>query len=296
MRALSLFALMALATNARADSEALAILKNAIAHENDKQVLTESLAGIEKLIAKRDKDPEAHYARGWVLSRLARRDEAVVEYDKALAIAPKFADAAYNAGVVLADQKKEKEAISHFEKALAIDPKYVDAAYDAGQIYYNQKDFKHAAERWATAQKLAPEDFQIAKKLVQAHNALGNDAEAAKARDNVFALWKAGKAGSNKEFVFDQFDVGTHRVFACETFDTSGDLAYVYRFDVTANGKAVGSVNLETSVVIREQGLPFLLGMDKDGTHSQLGTMFKKLPTYKELKPLVVDAIKLAFP
>jgi len=172
-------------TNARAESEAIAILKNAIAHEKDPQVLADSLAGVDKVIAKNAKDPDAHYARGWVLSRLARRDEAVVEYDKALALDPKLADAAYNAGVVLTDLKKEKEAIAHFDKAFAIDPKHVDAAYNAGQGYYNVKDFRHAAERWTAAQKLAPDDFQIAKKLVQVHHALGKDADAAKARDAV---------------------------------------------------------------------------------------------------------------
>jgi tetratricopeptide (TPR) repeat protein len=287
---------LAMTTNAHADSEAIAILKNAIKHEKDKQVLADSLAAIEKVIAKNDKDPEAHYARGWVLSRLERRDDAVVEYDKALAIDPKFADAAYNAGVVLADLKKEKEAIARFDKALAIDAKHVDAAYNAGQGYYNQKDYKHAAERWVAAQKLAPDDFQIAKKLVQAYIALGKDVDAAKARDEVFALYKAGKVGKAKDFVFDQFDVGTFHIYAYEAFDTSGDLAYVYRFDVTDNNKPIGSVNLETSAVIREQGLPFLLGMDKGGTHSQLGKNFKKLPAYKELKPMVADAIKAKFP
>jgi tetratricopeptide (TPR) repeat protein len=286
---------IAMTTNARAESEAIAILKNAIAHETDKQVLADSLAGVDKVIAKNDKDPDAHYARGWVLSRLARRDEAVVEYDHALALDPKLADAAYNAGVVLTDLKKEKDAVARFDKAFAIDPKHVDAAYNAGQGYYNLKDYKHAAERWNAAQKLAPDDFQIAKKLVQVHHAVGDDAAAAKARDAVFALWKAGKAGKNKDYVFDQFDVGTNHVFAYETFDTSGDLAYVYRFDVTANDKRLGSVNLETSAAIREQGVPYLLGMNKGSTHSQLGKMFNKLPTYKELKPLVVDAIKTKF-
>jgi tetratricopeptide (TPR) repeat protein len=230
-----------------------------------------------------------------VLSRLERPADAVAEYDQALALDPKFSDAAYNAGVVLGGLKKEKEAVVYFDKALAIDPKFVDAAYNAGQGYYNLKDFAHAAERWRTAEKAAPDDFAVARKLVQVYHALHKDAEAAKARDKVFALYKAGKAGGAKDFVFDQFDVGSHHVYAAETFDTSGDLAYVYRFDVADNDKRLGNVNLETSAGIREQGMPYLLGMDKAGTHSQLGKVFKTLPSYKELKPLVVDAIKAKF-
>jgi tetratricopeptide (TPR) repeat protein len=287
--------MLAMTSSVHAESEVRTILDRAIKNERDRKVLDESLAAIDQLLAKNTKDPEAHYARGWVLSRLERPAEAVAEYDQALAIDPKFADAAYNAGVVLGGLKREKEAVAYFDKALAIDPKFADAAYNAGQGYYNLKDFARAAERWIAAEKQAPEDFAVAKKLVQAYHALHKDAEAARARDKVFALHKAGKAGRAKDFVFDQFDVGNHHIYASETFDTSGDLAYVYRFDVADNDRGIGSVNLETSAVIREQGLPYLLGMDKGGTHSQLGKTFRTLPTYKALKPLVIDAIKAKF-
>ena len=287
--------ILAMTSSAHAGSEARAILDKAIQAERDKQVLDDSLAALDRLLAKNPRDPEGHYARGWVLSRLARPADAVAAYDQALALDPKLADAAYNAGVVLGGMKQAKAAVGYFDKALAIDPKFVDAAYNAGQGYYNLKDFAHAAERWTAAERNAPDDFAIAKKLVQAYHALGKDAEAAKARDKVLALHKAGKAGKVKDFVFDQFDVGRHHVYASETFDTSGDLAYVYRFDVEDGGKLVGSINLETSAVLREQGMPYLLGMDKGGTHAQLGKLFKTLPSYKELRPLVVDAVKAKF-
>jgi tetratricopeptide (TPR) repeat protein len=286
----SLLLVLAMTTMAHAESDAIPILKNAIAHDKDPKILADALTAVDGVIAKNGKDADAHYARGWLLSRLGKPDDAVVAYDKALQLDPKLADAAYNAGVVLGSLHREKDAIAHFDRALAIDPKHVDAAYNAGQGYYNLKDFHHAAERWATAAKLAPDDFQIAKKLVQVEHAVGNDGTAA--REHVFALRKAGKAGSAKDYVFDQFDVGAHHIYASETFDPGGDLAYVYRFDVTDNDKKLGSVNLETSAVIREQGIPYLLGMDKGGTHSQLGKSWKKLPSYKELKPLVVEAIK----
>jgi len=288
-----LLVVIAMTTSAYADSDAISILRNAIAHEKDTKVLQDSLTAIDAVIAKTAKDPDAYYARGWLLSRLGKPEDAVTAYDHALALDPKLADAAYNAGVVLGTLHRDKESIVHFDKALAIDPKHVDAAYNAGQGYYNVKDFHHAAERWGTAAKLAPDDFQIAKKVVQVEHAVGNDAAAA--RDHVFALWKAGKAGSAKDYVFDQFDVGAHHIYASESFDAGGDLAYVYRFDVTDADNKLGSVNLETSAVIREQGIPYLLGMDKGGTHSQLGKVFKRLPPYKELKPLVIDAIKAKF-
>lgn len=280
-------------TSARAESEAVGILKTAIEHDKDSKILADALARIDALLVKTPKDPDAHYARGWLLSHTGKLEDAVVEYDKALALDPKLGDAAYNAGVVLGNLKREKEAVAHFDKAFAIDPKNVDAAYNAGQGYYNMKDFRHAKERWMAAAHLAGDDFQIAKKLVQTEHALGNTATSE--RERVFALWKAGKAGGAKDYVFDQFDVGKHHVFAYETFAPSGDLAYVYRFDVTDGDTKLGSVNLETSAVIREQGVPYLLGMDKAGTHSQLGKVFKTLPAYTALKPQVIEAIKAKF-
>ena len=287
--------MLAFASGVRADTDVKAILDNAIQHEHDKKVLEESLASLDQWLVKHSEDPDGHYARGWVLAHIGRPADAVVAYKRALVLHPKFADAAYNAGVVFGGQKKDREAIVYFDKAFAIDPSLVDAAYNAGQSYYNIKDFAHAAARWSAAQKLAPDDFAVAKKLVQAYRALGKDADAARAREKVLALYKEGKAGSAKDFVFDQFDVGSRHVYAAETFDTSGDLAYVYRFDVMLDGNRLGSVNLETSAVIREAGVPYLLAMDKGGTHSQLGKSFKTLPAYKELRPLVVATIKAKF-
>jgi len=110
----------------------------------------------------------------------------------------------------------------------------------------------------------------------------------------VFALRMSSRdpnVASLKDYVCDQFEVCKRKVFAAETFDTSGDLAYVYRFDVYDGKQRLGSVNLETSAVIREMGTPYLLGMDKPGVHSELGLGWKTLPAYKDLKPLVVKAI-----
>jgi tetratricopeptide (TPR) repeat protein len=278
---------------APAESPAVEILKRAIA--GDRSVRVQSLAEVEALLARNGKDADAHYARGWILSRLDRGEDAVKAYDRAFALDPTLAAAAYNAGVVLSSAlHRDKDAVAHFDRAFKADPQLTDAAYNGGQGYYNLKDFRTAAERWQAAAALAPDDFETAKKLVQAYRALGDEANASRWRDRVFALRMTSRDPSVaklKDYVFDQFEVGKHKVFAAETFDTSGDLAYVYHFDVYDGSQRLGSVNLETSAVIREMGTPYLLGMDKPGVHSQLGQAWKTLPAYKDLKPLVVKAI-----
>ncbi|HWU90696.1 MAG TPA: tetratricopeptide repeat protein [Kofleriaceae bacterium] len=285
--------------HAEPDGEAIAILKVAMAKEKDRAALDQALAELDALVAKRPKDAEAHYARGWVLSRLERPDPAVAAYDKAFELDKKLADAAYNAGVVLARSGKGRDAAVRFDRALAADPKHVDAAYNAGQSYYDAKQFAKAAERWTTAAKLAPDDFNAAKKLVQAYMALGKDAEAAKAREKVLALKQAAKdpqLAKLSSWVFDQFDVGKYHIYVYEAFDTSGDLAYVYRFQVTEHDRPLGSVNLETSAVIREQGVPFILGMDKGGTHTSFSDKtWKTMPTYRIVKAEAIKKIAASF-
>jgi len=301
----SLFVLVALVMFAgpamaeEKDSEGIALLRGAMEKENDPAALADSLAKLDDLVKREPKQADAQYARGWVLSRLGKTDDAVAAYDKAIVLDKRLADAAYNAGVILARAGKQKDAVARFDKALVADPKHADAAYNAGQGYYDLKQFAKAAERWSTAQQLAPDDFNTAKKLVQAYTALGKTAEAAKARDKVFALKKAATDPGlvrMKSYVFDQFDVGKHHIFVYEAFDTSGDIAYVYQFQVTEADKPIGSVNLETSAVIREQGVPFILGMDKGDKHSTFGDKtWKTLPAYKDIKAIAIAKIKASF-
>ena len=283
---------------AAADGKAQAILERAIANEKQLGELDKALSELDTLLARSPRDADAHYARGWVLSHQGKDEPAIAAYDRAFAIDKTLADAAYNAGVVLARLGRSKDAADHFDRALVANPKLVDAAYNAGQSYYEQKKFAKAAERWRAAATLAPDDFQIAKKLVQVYVALGDDAKAAKARDTVYMLWRSAKdpaISKLRSYVYDQFEVDRFRVYAYEAFDVSGDLAYVYQFTVTDKDKVVGSVNLETSAASREQGVPYLLGMDKAGSHTSLGVTWNRLPDYRTLKAEATKAIKARF-
>jgi len=96
--------------------------------------------------------------------------------------------------------------------------------------------------------------------------------------------------------VLDQFDVGRYRIYVHETFDTSGDLAYVYQFKVTERDRPLGSVNLETSAVIREQGVPYILGMDKGDKHTSFSDKtWKTKPAYKVVKAEATRKIEANF-
>ena len=59
---------------------------------------------------------------------------------------------------------------------------------------------------------------------------------------------------------------------------------------VISEGDILRTVNLESSAVIRELGVRYILGGDEDGVHSTYGPSWKELPDYGELKRLVVLA------
>lgn len=286
---------LALVARAAADpkSEALVIFERAIASEKNPKALLAALEEVDALIVKNAKDSDAHYVRGWILSRGKNTAEAVAAYDKAYELDNRLADAAYNAGVVLGRSGDARQAIVRFERALKTNPKHVDAAYNAGQSYYDLGEFKEAAAKWEIAAKLSPEDFQIAKKLVQSYVALGKPPLVKKARDRVFAMWRTGKS-TDKSYVYDQFAVGKYRVYVHELFDTSGDV--IWQAKVALKDKVVGSVNLETSAELRGKGTPYILGVDKDGEHFVIAeSTWKSLPDYAVFKPLITKTVEGRF-
>ena len=57
------------------------------------------------------------------------------------------------------------EAAARFDAQLKANPSDVDAAYNAGQAYYNLGKMELALDRWKKAQKLAPADFDRARRL-----------------------------------------------------------------------------------------------------------------------------------
>jgi len=296
--ALVLLLLVGIAAADVKKSEALVIFERAIAAEKNPKALAEALAEVDALIAKNAKDADAYYVRGWILSRSGKNNnEAVAAYDKAYELDARLADAAYNAGVVLGRSGDSKQAIVRFERALKTNPSHVDAAYNAGQSHYDLGEYKEAAARWEIAAKLSPEDFQIAKKLVQAYVALGKAPQVKKARDRVFAMWRAGKSdGKAKSYVYDQFPAGKYHVYVHETFDTSGDTAVVWQAKIALKDKVIGTVNLETSAELRGKGTPYALGVEKEGERVPTAEQtWKTMPDYAAWKTLVTKTIEASF-
>lgn len=281
------------------------VLADAEAHANDPGYLGRLLSEFEaRLAATKAPSAPERYAHAWLLASVGKASDAVAEYDRAFAADPTLTDAGYNAGVALGGLGREAEAIKRFEAVLKVDPKFVDAAYNAGQSYYNLKNFKRALALWSGMRAVAPDDFDLVKKVLQAQNALGDPA-AVETRAALIALRKASReerVRGLKEFCFDQFDVGKAHVLAYETFDVeepgtaSPDLYYVYTYKVVdRSGTTRGSVNLESSTIIREHGTPYILGASLPKGHKTFTTTFSKRPKLAELKAAVTKLVRSEF-
>lgn len=264
----------------------------------DKAGLDKARDEVDALLAASPASPLAHYTRGWILARISREADAVVEYDEALRLNPKLSDAAYNAGVVLMELGRESEAIARFEAAVVIDPRFTDAFYNLGQARYNRGQYAEALVAWQRARELMPADFQTAKKIVQAFNGMGDREGASRARMQAIEIWRNSTdpgVRNLKEFVFDQFEAAGWHVFASEVFEHPEDAGYLYRFQVAnAEGDVIGSVRLEPGYGLK--GAAYLIGMSKGTAMWTPGPGFESLPDYDTLKPLVISAIAKEFP
>jgi|GEM_PF-1677686 len=306
-RTLTLLALvLALASFASAagaatpeEKQATSILERGSADPANAKLLGELLGEIDKQIAAHPDVAIEHYVRGWLLSHLGRREEAVKAYDKAVEIDPKLSDALYNCGVVLSDLGRFEEAIARWDAATKVDPRHIDAYYNAAQTHYNRHQYDEALSRWEKALAVDPGDFDIQKKVLQALNGMGDKARAAKARDALIQMWKTSddeRVRGLREFCFDQKDVGKVHVYAYETFEPKGDLVYHYTFRLTdEKNQLIGAVMLESSAVIRELGTPYLIGYNRDEKHHSTGHTYAKLPTWEQLWPDVEKVVREAF-
>ncbi len=266
--------------------QARGILERAIADQEKPGALQAALLKLDALAGHGTSDATLEYARGWVLSHLERPVDAVTAYRHAIALDPNLAGAHYNLGVLLASNPTTKEeSLRYFETAARLDPTNADASYNAGQADYDLERFGAALEQWRHTQQVTPNDFQVARKLVQTLNALGLWADAAVARDYALRLLREHRdpsAENTKNFCVDQLPLKMHRVYVYENFDpASPNLVYSCRI-TNARSEAIGQLEL-----IRDGESHYVLRVANDTSGKVPARAFGARPAWPELKPVV---------
>lgn len=152
-------------------------------------------------VAKRPRNPVAHFNLADFLRAEGRVPEAIAHYEEALRLAPSYAEAHnnlgltllaggdvagaighfelavkfrasdaeahYNLGMALARTRREAEAVPHFEAALRLRPDYAEAHNNLGNTLLQMRRLPEAVEQYEAALRLRDE-------LPEAHYNLGN--------------------------------------------------------------------------------------------------------------------------
>ena len=121
---------------------------------------------IERAIAIKGDDAEAHFNLALAQARQGKADQAVANFERAITIKSDYAAAHFNLGAVRAQQGRLDEAIGHFKRAIVIDPDDSEAHFNLGKARTQQGGLDEAIGHFERAVAANPD-------YAEAHSHLG---------------------------------------------------------------------------------------------------------------------------
>ena len=182
---------------------------------------------------------------------------------------------------------KSKETISKESDS------YINALYNIGLYEFLNKDYDKSEIAYKELIELAPTDYNSYAKLIQVFYGKKEYEKAEPLKEKLYQAYEQGKLTGNLKsmFCFDQFDWNDKLILAYERFAVKeGKLYYKHVFYVTNNkGETEFTIQTENSPISVELGGPkYVLGMDKNGTHSTFRYGFEEDFNYEDLKKTVI--------
>jgi tetratricopeptide (TPR) repeat protein len=181
-----------------------------------------ALASLGQVLAVDPGIAQAHFIRGSILGDLGRFQEAAAALERTTALNPRYVTARFKLALAYLRLKRHADAERALEGVLRDEPENVRAWHNLAAVAYARGDLKRAeelelkalgidksyAEAWntlgaihivskrpaqalealKTAAALAPANGQVQANLALAHQALGQEAAAAAARERACAL------------------------------------------------------------------------------------------------------------
>ncbi len=131
--------------------------RTAAAPLNSAELLVAALQNWEQAIAVKPDYPEAYNARGNVLLRLMRYDDAVASFDKSIELKPDYPQPYNSRGNALQALGRFDEAVESYETAIALKPDYAAAYHNYGNALRALKRYAEAIESFCNAILLKPD-------------------------------------------------------------------------------------------------------------------------------------------
>jgi predicted O-linked N-acetylglucosamine transferase (SPINDLY family) len=111
----------------------------------------DALASLDRAIALRGDDAEAHYRRGNVLRELERRAEAVASFDRALSLRPDYVEAWLSRGYAQHELARHEDSIASYLRAIELKGDCVDAYRGLGFALHQLGRYEEAVASYDRA-------------------------------------------------------------------------------------------------------------------------------------------------
>jgi tetratricopeptide (TPR) repeat protein len=215
-------------------------------------------------------------------------------------------EAAFQQGADLMEKRQFKEALQYLKKAEKAYPTSPGVLWNLGIANSELGNASEALTDWQKHRKAKPEDWKATAKVIQAHQALGDNRARDREIQGLYDLRARGKDADLRKaqrFCREQFVVAGHRLFAFEYFEPQGERRLYYRFSVVdeASGRetsyiSLGSYDLTTNVLrelgeISPKGRAYHLDRYEGDTHWTYAHFNEKQP-YDVVRKMVVDILQ----
>ena len=138
---------------------------------------------------------------------------------------------------------EHNEALEKYQRMLATDPDNRVALFNAGLAAYLLGRPEQSVAYWTRLKELAPEDWRVRSKLIQAYQALGRGRERDDERAGLLqvrSVTQDEELRRTKKYCRDQFTVGDSQILVFEFFELEGDSADPLQFRRSGQQQAAG--------------------------------------------------------
>ncbi len=198
--------------------------------------------------------------------------------------------------------KENKKAIDAYYTAKAKIAKtseaYLHALFNIGTLESLEGNYNKAEPAFLELLELAPTDYHTYSKLIQIYNHQQAYEKAKPYKDRLYEAHKDGKLPENlkDKFCFEQFKWKDKRIHAFERYeDGAKDKIYYKHIFYIINKEDQVEFRLQTeySPIAASLGShKYVFGMNKGDAHYTFPIGFKELPTYEQLKQVVIDILE----